>query len=780
MRKTILLAQAHLRKAKGQTAAIVALALLASLMLNLWLMLAMDYKQNFDRYHDKLNAEHVTLAITGDDDGLRDDIVEILEEDERTADYFMEDAILLAGAFSYNGGEVNPGIVFLEKQAALSRRIGQIEVVEDSGYDSGIYLPMIYGGSGEYDIGDTFQITAGSEQVSYTVCGFLNSVMAGSHNCSMAEFLLTPDCYRQLQEDGIGWESTLVSIRLHDRRESESYQTMLNRISEKHPNLYSLSNCYALVSQSRYISQMICSGVLNAMAFFVLLIALVMIASNLTNYIQENMKNFGALKALGYTGSQLVGSLLLQFMGISLLTAMAGEGLSYCIFPAINTMMVAQTGIPYEIRFLPLPFAYTLLILEGTVALVVWASSRRMRKIEPIVALRQGVRTHNFKRNHVPLEMTRTPLHLALALKTAFSGMKQNFVVCLTMLVLSLVVVFSGVMVENFIADMDPFVDMVVGETADVCIAVNAETEDELVREMGSDGRVEKVYLFHSAGVEHVGGLQLFATLTEDYTDLNNQEMVFEGRFPKYDNEIAVGAKYANEKGLRIGSEIVLSAEGKEASYIICGLTQISNYLGKDCLLTRSGYERIGTLQDATYYLNLQAGTDIDAFIEETREKYSGNVTTAINIQSVIGATAGIYVSLMTMIVAAVLILSVVIIVFVLYLLVRAMLNSKKEYYGTLKALGYTTGQLILQTALSFMPAMVLSTIVGLLLCSLVINPLIALFLRGIGMVRCTYAVPADLITVAGVGLVLFAFMTVCLLSLKIRRISPEGLLTGE
>ena len=44
---------------------------------------------------------------------------------------------------------------------------------------------------------------------------------------------------------------------------------------------------------------MICSSVVNAMAFFVALIAMVVISSNVINYIQENMKNLGAMKAIG-------------------------------------------------------------------------------------------------------------------------------------------------------------------------------------------------------------------------------------------------------------------------------------------------------------------------------------------------------------------------------------------------------------------------------------------------------------------------------------------------
>ena len=110
----------------------------------------------------------------------------------------------------------------------------------------------------------------------------------------------------------------------------------------------------------------------------------------------------------------------------------------------------------------------------------------------------------------------------------------------------------------------------------------------------------------------------------------------------------------------------------------------------------------------------------------------------------------------------------------------RVLLNNKQRDYGVLKALGFTTGQLVLQTALSFLPTMILSTVLGLLVSSLIINPLTALFLSGIGIVKCTFTLSVPFIAAAGAGLILFAFLTVCLLSLKIRKIAPKELLTGE
>lgn len=781
MQKSLLITESNLRKAKGQTAAIIALILLASLMLNLWLMLAMDYKQNFDRCHERLNAEHVTLVLDDGDSGLRRFVSKTLDKDDRITEYCMDDACMMNGSFEYNGGDMNTEFVFLEKEAALNRSVGRVEILEEGEFTNGIYLPLLYSTDSEIAVGKNITITTGNNKVSYRICGFFNSVMAGSHNCSMTELLLSDDQYEKLKEKDLSVESTLVSVRIHDKEKSEEMEAALkNTISSRYPDVNTLSNSYTLVTSSRYISQMICAGVVSAMAFFVLLIALVVISSNVINYIQENMRNLGALKAIGYRSREVILSFLLQFLGVAVMASVAGIGLSYLLFPTVNDMMISQTGIPYTVRFLPLPAVITMAIICGTIALAVWLSARRIKDIDPITALRQGVSTHNFKRNHVPLDKAHAPLQPALALKTTLSGIKQNVTVCITMLVLSLVAVFSGLMVENVIVDMEPFVNLIVGETADSCININTEIEDEFLQKMEEDDRVQKTYLYHTTEVCQVDGIALLATITDDFSDVNNQSVCFKGRFPRYDNEVAIAAKYAKEKGLNIGDEITLTAEGNEAKYLISGLTQTSNYLGKDCLLIRSGYERMGVLRDLSYYMNMEDGVDIDAFHAQVSEEFGQDIYASVNVQSVMDATASVYVSLMKILVVAILLLSMVIITFVLYLLVRTMLNSKKRDYGIMKALGFTTGQLILQTALSFMPAVLLSTVAGLIISALVINPLVSVFLKGIGIVKCTFVVPIGFIVVSGIGIILFAFAMACLLSLRIKRIVPRVLLAGE
>ncbi|MDE6868895.1 MAG: ABC transporter permease, partial [Clostridia bacterium] len=638
MKKLFLIARSNVRKAKGQTVAIVVLILLAAMLLNLWLMLSMDYKANFLRYHDKLNAEHITLAVDDADGTVYEFLTETLDSDAAVKEYRLDSCMFMISTFPYNGGMMNSDFVFMDKQTALSRTVGKMEIIEDSDFTSGIYLPMLYK-SNDYSVGKTIEISIGSNPVTYTICGFTNSIMLGSHNCSLIQLILTEDKYAELEELNYAPKATMCSVRLNDKSLNLDYEaTLKSNISEHFPNTRMIGSCYDTVLQARYIAAMICSMIISVMAFIVLLIALVVIISNIINYIQVNMKNLGALKAEGYTSRQLICSLLLQFLGLTVLTAIVGATLSYALFPAINAMMIAQTGIPYAIHFLPLPAFISLLILGGAVALSVWLSACRIKKIEPIVALRSGVQTHNFKRNHVPLEKTKAPLNLALALKTTLSGIKHNITICITMLVLALVVVFSGLMTENVITDMTPFLDLIVGESADSAINVQIEAEADFLDVLNSDSRVEKAYLYNSVTVSHVGGVELLANMCDDFSKLNNQNVMYKGRFPKYDNEIAIGAKYAQEKGFAVGNEIEITANGNTQKYLISGFTQISNNLGRDCLLTRTSFERLGELQNVTYYINLTEDTDIDAFNEEMKENFAGNLNAVINIGATMDA----------------------------------------------------------------------------------------------------------------------------------------------
>ena len=138
MKKFILFVKANLRRSKTQTISTFVLVLLASMLLNIWLMLSFDYKQNFWRCHDRLNAEHVVMIFDNSQEEFYSFLEKTVKEEKDTAQYYMDKTFWLSGTVDYNGGVLSSNFFILEKDTASKRPIGKYEIIEDSSIKSGI------------------------------------------------------------------------------------------------------------------------------------------------------------------------------------------------------------------------------------------------------------------------------------------------------------------------------------------------------------------------------------------------------------------------------------------------------------------------------------------------------------------------------------------------------------------------------------------------------------------------------------------------------------------
>lgn len=783
MRKSFLLAISNIRKSKGQTIAMFALILIASMLLNMWLVLFLDYTKNFDRRAAQLDAEDVSLIFVDRESAFQKDLRAILEADSRTDRYSLEECLAFTGTSRYRSGEMNTFYQALPVERAKEHRLGQYHILEQSETlpEHAVWLPCLYKEGGGYALGDPFDLTLLGKTHSFKVAGFYENMINGSFNGGICTLLFDEESYRAMEKaHGDEIASVAASVKLTDRSTNEKYAGEIGTaVLKQHPAVSYNYTYYDMVKQARSLTATICTAIISGIACLIVFIALIVLASNISHYIGENMKNLGALKAMGYQSRQLVGALLLQFLGGGFLCALIGITFSYGVLPTLNKLLLAQTGIPYILRFQVPSMLFTLGVLLLTIFATVLLSTRKIRKIEPVVALRQGIKTHSFKRNVFPLADTKAPLGVSLTLKTTFGNMRQNVTMLLTVIALSLLMVFSCVMLQNFVIDSTPFLGLVAGEQADVAVGITEPEAKAFQREMEKDPQVAKVYLYNTMPLYHESN-SLSCYVTEDAGDLNNPETCYAGRFPRFANEVALGGRYAKEHGLEIGNTITLTCGQRQEEYLITGLQQCTNYLGRDALLLTSGYERLGEMDSLLYYFNLKDGVSPKAFLDEVNHRYGTAVTTTANIEEVINGSLGIYTDLISIIVGAILLMTAVVILFILYLMVKTLLLQKKVDYGVLKAIGFTTRQLVLQTAGSFMPSVILATVAGSVLGGIVMNPMLTLFFRGIGIMQCSFTIPVAFVVAAGGCMVLTAFLFACLLSLRIRKIAPRALLVNE
>jgi len=124
--------------------------------------------------------------------------------------------------------------------------------------------------------------------------------------------------------------------------------------------------------------------------------------------------------------------------------------------------------------------------------------------------------------------------------------------------------------------------------------------------------------------------------------------------------------------------------------------------------------------------------------------------------------------------------ISALVILLVLYLLLKALIFSKGKEYGIYKAMGYTTKDLMLQTALSFMPSIVCSVIIFSVVSYFTVNPYMSTIMGLFGLMKCDFAVPVAGVVIIGVGMVLLSFAFAMFESRRIKNIEPYRMLIGE
>ncbi len=777
MNKNILLSKSNLKTSKGASICVGVLLFIAALLFNLALVLVTDYKDNFYRLHDKLNAESVSIMTVTKDNNYESYIDNLLSNDDKVDEYEYIEAYGLEVKLPFNSDNFISSAVIVDYNTAANKSIGKMDIVGKTLSEEGIYLPYLFKRNG-YELGDNVKINFGtSNEYEFKVVGFFNSIMVGSNNCAMTMFCLSDNAYNMIEENMENYKGYFLSIRLKDQSKSQTYEGYItDKISADLNTNVIYGNNFNVVSMSRYITQMIASIIILILASLIVVIAIFISAANLSEYIKQNMKKIGALKALGYTSKDLILSFLFQFGIIAFASSLVGASSSYLLMPIMNNILLSQTGIPYSIHFIIFPFGITVLILVLAILLTILLSSIKVRNIDAIVALRNGIMTHSFKRNVLPLENTKKSLNIRLGLKTAINNVRGNITTIITTFVLAFVTVFNVFLLHNAVITFDPMIKLICSITPDgIIIFEDNDDENSFINEISSDKRVYKYYLCSESSVSCMDEV-LKSRIVGNGKDIE-EDLIIKGRAPLYNNEVGIGAKFAIDNKLEIGDTISISIDGVSLDFIISGFTQNSDNLGKDCVFTREAFKAFGSEFSVCYYIYVNDDASVDDVLDDYMNMFS---CTGINYMKTISAFTEVYRNLILMIFIGIFVISILVIAFVLFLLVRSLIEKKQREFGILKALGYKTSDLMIELIISFVPALIIGSLLGVVLGYFFINPLFGFFMSGLGLIECNLYIPFGSALLGGLLIVLISVGIIYLLSIKIKKIEAYNLLTAE
>lgn len=523
-------------------------------------------------------------------------------------------------------------------------------------------------------------------------------------------------------------------------------------------------------------SQNTIAAILSAFALAITAISMVIIYFRISNSIEQNVVNIGTLKALGCTSRQVRLAMTLEFGAAAAAAILCGVVLAYPILLIIEEEMRPATNLVWEISLLPGPFLITLGVILGTVLLVAFFSTARIKSLDPFIALQFGLDSEERRVNRLPLEFGRGPLTWMLAWKDALSGTRQNVMLSVVMISVGLVTVFSLFLADNVLLNPIRFYRLMNSTAPDIEFYVR----DESARyELEAFLEVESVWWMDSAYMT-VNGRKALVSYTDDWYAIPGVN-VYEGRPPRYDDEAVIGGGLAITLGVKLGDEITVRNGAESWSFHVTGFQQSADNSGEELSLTEERARHLNCKRDATHIAVQVRGHDM-ALAKKVAE----------DAETVLGERLGSYnnylellqeggnelVSAVSAIVALLLVVSALVILLSMNLLVKTVIIRKSREIGIKKAVGFSNHQLRSELALSIMPQIVLSASAGAVSGYFASNPLMVFLFRTMGIMRSNMEVLPWMGLVAVLFTALTSFFIIWILSGRIARISAYSLIT--
>ena len=207
----------------------------------------------------------------------------------------------------------------------------------------------------------TFPIARGGRKISLTVAGYYEDPFMGSSMIGMKGFLISEQTYEEICSviedagmDALARDGVMIHIQMEEGRTvSEINRTL----TENTPlSMYTeFIHSADTIAGFMVILQDAFSAILAAFAFVLLGVAMAVMGHSISGLVEQEWKNLGILKTIGFTGKQLAGQLMVQYMGAVGFGAVSGMLLAVPAAGIISRITVTTTGVLLPIHFPVLP-----------------------------------------------------------------------------------------------------------------------------------------------------------------------------------------------------------------------------------------------------------------------------------------------------------------------------------------------------------------------------------------------------------------------------------------
>jgi ABC-type antimicrobial peptide transport system permease subunit len=788
----ITLLKANIRYKKGSFISVLILTLLISLCLTTVISINYNIQKRADDALKEVKAGDLTAILW---DVQYSDTMLQKAKDNRNVDH-VEVVNTITQELEINGEKQGSSTFF----TAFDPEGNPYQIYDNSGLSfikhpealkqGEIYVPISFKLLYDCKIGDTAYFSKGDTARSFTVKGFFEEPFIGAEWIGIKLVLMNGDDF-----DALYSQRCMEETKAKENKELilgydfiKLYQTKDSHLTisdfKKSINADSKLIDYAFFSISKEQSKaftvmftQIFSGIMAAFLILLFLVVLIVMGHSISTGIEMDYTNLGVLKAIGFTKGSLRKLFVLEYVIAEVIGAVIGMAGSIPATYYLNTIFIRMTGLLSSVN----PAFVPCFLIMGAVVLVsafyIFLKTKAIIRVSPVRAI-SGGRESIYFHSRLELPVEGRALHLRMALRQLTSNLKQY--VSSTLIVAILVFFLVAITELNSSMDKKTIEESFGGVYFDLEVLYNSQGEEqdtgELKRQVEADisgissiknsFQISNQY-FIVNGDEYHGSI---------YTDPTLIKSILKGRAPIYDNEIVVTEIVADELGVDMGDTVTVGNEDLEEKYLISGIFQCTNDMGRTVAITQEGVKKIMPDYRVRFQDYIIADSKQSAAITKLlKEKYGNKIEVIdVNAEEDFDVTITTSLRILNMVIY---VISIVFAFIVILIVCSKIFLKEQTDYGIYKAIGFTSATLRLQFALRFAVIAFLGSIIGILANIVLNNAMMSALLGNVGITSYTskYSFVSLLLPVAVLTVCFFLFAY--LVSGKIKRVDTKNLI---
>ncbi|MCI7767235.1 MAG: FtsX-like permease family protein [Oscillospiraceae bacterium] len=605
-----------------------------------------------------------------------------------------------------------------------------------------IYVPAamktVYG----CHIGSEISVNTRLGEEQFTIKGFVEDPFLGSMSIGIKQLFISEKDFERLYSENTDGENAAFSLLfpcriIHIFKSDNSGLSVTEFKKELNRDCQIVDR--SLFTQSRESSDEITTiftdtGTKMLYVYVTLLVIIVMIAINhsIVTTIETEYVSLGILKAQGFTENKIRLIYILQYFCALAAGAVLGTAASFPLTKALGKLFQPITGIMVsdDISVGKCLLVSLGIILICTVYIII--ASKKIGRISPVRAISGGAEEIYFD-SPLSIPVEKKPLSFFIALRQITSHPKAYIgtalIAALLIFFMITVSMLAGGMSANSMIEAFGALN---GQAQakpnnNFCLSDISKTESS-IREIDENSSV----VFSSTAYMTIDETEICCTVLSRPDIFKN---VLKGRAPMYSNEIMITENVSEELGKGIGDMVTVSYGGGSADYMITGLYQSVQDLGRCFTMS---FDSAAVLCDITpdiMHITLSDDSLAYAAVNMLNDDYGEILSAEITEQDGYSdSMTGLIDTLMDVIMGVIYSVSAIFALVAVHMVCSKAFLRERRDSGIYKALGFTSDRLRLCFAVRFLIISVIGGAVGAVLSALFSGRLLSLLLKNIGI----------------------------------------------